>query len=217
MRGRHAPARREAAARAGGTRRRFRRRPTAAGNWRMSRISHQGAHPSPSSVSARARFSATSHCTIKAARSSAARGSSSSSRKSRVVSWNGTLETARNGTRGSGCANASPSTTSTDDSGPKRSRSRTASKGSISCAITYPARRPSTFVIAPSPAPISSTRSRREIPASVVSSSATLLSRRKCCERAVARAGRARRTATENHHRHTAAAYPFSSGAMVRP
>jgi hypothetical protein len=63
---------------------------------------------------------------------------------------------------------------------------------SISWAITYPARRARTDVIAPSPAPISSTRSRRETPASVTSSSASPLSRRKCCERAGRRACLAR-------------------------
>ena len=138
----------------------------AAGSCRTSRISHHGAQPRPSSVRSPARFRATSHWTIRAARSSAPRGSSSSSRNSRVVSWKGTFETARNGKRGTGCSNASPSTTSTVDAGPKRRRSRTASSASISCAITKPARRASTDVIAPSPAPISTTRSRRETPAS---------------------------------------------------
>jgi hypothetical protein len=88
---------------------------------------------------------------------------SHSVRSSVVVIENGGLATTRNGARGSTSAVASCSTTRTAD--PKRRLNPAARRGCSSTASTRAPARTSGAVMAPAPAPRSTTRSPGEIPA----------------------------------------------------
>jgi hypothetical protein len=114
-------------------------RNAAAGIRRPRRNSHQGAHVVERRVEAgnAARFRATSHCTMKSARSRAVRGSSSRRRRISVVCPNGRDPTTRNGRAGNETVKKSPSTIRTLSCRPRRRwRSRSAHTGSISTATT---------------------------------------------------------------------------------
>ena len=113
--------------------------------------------------------------------------------------WNGTLPMTRCRSSGNGTRSASPSTTSMRGFRAKRRRSPPASPGSSSIATTRSAASASGAVSRPVPAPISTTRSDRAIPAAATTSAARRELRRRCCPSASRARWPRPRAATERH------------------